>query len=414
MKKPPLTEIVIIGSELTSGDVVDINGGWLAARLSTLGTRVEKITIVGDREWAIEDAIDKALKSINIDYIIVSGGLGSTSDDVTTKAAAKVTGTRLVISDELLDHIKSTMAARGKEMHPSQERQSLIPQRAKLLKNSIGTACGYILHHKGKVLIFLPGVPGEMRKMVDEVLIPELSEELAAKAPSSKFFHTFGLPETRIEELISEPLKGFEELDISYLPSSEGVTVKILSRGDESERIIEESVRMIREKLGDNIFNEDRRDMEETVGNLLNMKKKSVSVAESCTGGAIGKKLTNVPGSSSYFSLGVVTYSNEAKTKILGVQPSIIEEHGAVSSQVAAAMAQGIRRIGRTDYGLAVTGIAGPDGGSPEKPVGTVYIAISSEEGTRFKGLRFGGDRNDIRERTSQAALDILRRELIS
>lgn len=414
MDKPPGAEIIIIGNELTSGDVRDINGPFLAERLLGLGIKVEKISIVGDVEWAIVDALEKALKNIRVHYILVTGGLGPTKDDITSKVASKVAGRRLIISNDALEHIRGVMSARGKEMHPSQERQALIPQKAILIKNPAGTACGFTFHQQGKVLTFLPGVPKEMRLMADKTVLPGLKEEQPGKAViSSRLFRTFGLNESKIEEMISDGLQAVEGLKVSYLPSVAEVAVGVRAEGSESTSVVDRAADTIREALGDYIFGEDEETMEVTVGNLLRLKEKTLSVAESCTGGLVGEKITKVPGSSGYFLMGLVTYSNEAKHKLLGIQLSLIEEHGAVSSQVASAMAQGIKRVSRSDYGLAVTGIAGPGGGSPEKPVGTVFVALSSERGTQFKGFRFHGGREEIREKTAQAALDLLRKVII-
>ncbi|MBE9504154.1 MAG: competence/damage-inducible protein A, partial [Proteobacteria bacterium] len=202
MSNTESAEVILVGSELTSGDVDDVNGPFIAQKLLGLGIRVSKISIVGDHEWSIEEAINSALKAIGTHLIIVAGGLGPTSDDITSKIAAKVTGTRLVISNEALEHIREIMAARGKEMHPSQERQSLIPQKAVIINNPTGTACAYKIHHKGKLLIFLPGVPKELAKIFDDVLIPELKEELSVTSEiASKMFHTFGLSEMKVQDM---------------------------------------------------------------------------------------------------------------------------------------------------------------------------------------------------------------------
>ena len=415
MSNTESAEVILVGSELTSGDVDDVNGPFIVQKLLGLGIGTSKISIVGDHEWSIEEAINSALKAIGTHLIIIVGGLGPTSDDITSKIAAKVTGSRLVISNEALEHIRKIMAARGKEMHHSQERQSLLPQKAVIINNPAGTACAYKLHHKGKLLIFLPGVPGELTKIFDDVLIPQLKEEISVTSEvESKTFHTFGLSEMKVQEMISTTLKEIEGLKLSYLPSLTEVTVKISAEGKEREDLINKATTVIREELGDFIFGEDDDTMESTLGNLLSLRRKNLSLAESCTGGAIGSKITNVPGSSAYFPLGIVAYSNDAKSRLLGVGEDLIKEHGAVSSQVALAMAQGVRKIGRADYGLSVTGIAGPSGGSSDKPIGTVYIALSSNEGDKYKGFQFSGSREDIRLRTTQAAMELLRRAILS
>lgn len=408
-------EIIAIGSELVSGDVQESNAAFLAKRLLPLGIKVNMVTVVGDEEWVIENALEKALKDVDIKLVLVTGGLGSTTDDITSKVAAKVTGRRLMIADEVMEHIRSILAAKGKEMHPAYERQALIPQRGRILKNPAGTSCGYLIHHQGKVLVFLPGVPQEMKRMTDDVLIPLLEEEgVGGKPAPAKSFHIFGLTESRIEELVSSGLQKTGGLKLSYLPRPREVALKITAEAGADAQKMEEAAALVRSAIGDFIFAEDEGTMEETIGNLLRVKKKSLAVAESCTGGLIGSRITDVPGSSDYFRMGVVAYANEAKAKILDVEPFTIETHGAVSAQTAVAMAQGVRKLGNASFGLAVTGIAGPAGGTDEKPVGTVYIALSSESGTRFKGFKFHGDREEIKNVSAQAALEFLRRALLS
>lgn len=408
-------EVITVGSELLSGDVQETNGRFLIGKLRNIGVRTSRLSVIGDEDWAICDALENAFKTHEIKLIILTGGLGPTRDDITSRSVAKATGRRLIFSEEVLTHIRETMESRGKEVHSSQEKQALLPQKAKVLKNPGGTACAYTLHHQGKIIAVLPGVPSEVRLITNNFLLHEIKSELHPKKQESvKKIHVLGLTETEIEEMISPDIRDMAGLQIAFLPSPTQVTVSLKSEGEEAEKIVAQAAYAISEKLGNYIFAEDEGTLEETVGNLLQIRRKTVALAESCTGGGIGEKLTRVPGCSAYFHMGLVTYSNEAKTKLLGIDPALIEKYGSVSKEVAAAMAQGAKKMGLADFGLATTGIAGPDGGSKDKPVGTVYIALSSSDHTIAKKFSFSGDRAEVRERTKQAALEFLRRKLVT
>ncbi|MBE9537101.1 MAG: competence/damage-inducible protein A [Proteobacteria bacterium] len=408
-------DIITVGNELVSGDVQETNGRFLIGRLRGIGVKTARISVVGDEDWAICDVLENAFRSHEIKLIILTGGLGPTRDDITSRSVAKVTGKRLVFSDEVLAHIRETMESRGEEMHPSQEKQALIPQKAKVLKNPGGTACAYTLHHHGKIIAVLPGIPSEVRLITDQLLLAEIESELhPQKSESVKKIHVLGLPETKIEEMISPDLRDIAGLQVAFLPSPTQVTLSLVAEGAGAEKIVSQAADAISERLGNYIFAEGDGSLEETTGNLLQLRRKTLSLAESCTGGGIGEKITRIPGCSAYFHMGFVTYSNEAKSKLLDIDPALIDKYGAVSKEVAAAMAQGARKIGRADFGLAVTGIAGPEGGSEDKPVGTVYVALSSDEHTMAKRFSFSGDRAEVRERAKQAALEFLRRKLVT
>jgi len=407
-------EIIMVGSELISGDKYDINGPYLAGSLAAIGIDVFRITTVGDKKRAIEGALRSGCAEAETGLIIVTGGLGPTKDDITTDAAAAFTGYPLIVHDEALKHVRSLVKCRDKESLHAHERQALIPRTAELLKNHLGTAYGYILRHEDKILAFMPGEPKEMMDMAERELIPSLKDRgLAGSAPGTKSFHVFGLSEVAIESLITAPLEEFECLKTAYLPSLLEVTVRLSSRAGDGGGIMEQATAVIRRALNDSVFAEDDITMEQAVGNLLRKRGMTLALAESCTGGLIGHRITNVSGSSDYFLMGLVVYSNEAKTRFLEVEPSLLKEYGAVSSEVAARMAEGAREAAGASIGLAVTGIAGPAGGSRDKPVGTVFIALASDAGNRCKGFRFRGSREDIKALTAQNALDLLRRALI-
>ncbi|MDT8317422.1 MAG: CinA family nicotinamide mononucleotide deamidase-related protein [bacterium] len=411
--KALVAEIIIVGNELASADMA--GRSFLRESLFNLGIKVERVSIVSGEEHALEGAINKAIESKDINLLIVAGGLGAGHDEITSKVAARVTGKRLVVSNEILAHIKRTIHTAGREMTPSDERSALIPQKAEPLKNPTGPTCGYLLRQGGNILVFMPGGNEDVRAMTKETLLPLLYDEIPDEhTATGRVFHTFGISEAAIKDLLPTALGRIEGIELDIVPLVDELAVRLTARGKGATGKLEDASLIVRENMGEQIFAEDDGTMEETVGSLLKLRRDSLSLAESCTGGGIGRKITNVPGSSDYFEMGLIAYSNEAKTKLLGVQPSVIEEHGAVSSRVAIEMAVGAKRMGRTSIGLSVTGIAGPGGGSEEKPVGTVFIGISLANCDTFEEYHFNGSREEIRRLSMQAALDLLRRKLIS
>ena len=408
-----VAEIIVVGNELASADMTGRR--FLTESLFNLGIKVDRVSIVGSEEHALEAAINKAIEAKSANLLIVAGGLGGGRNEITSKVAARVTGKRLVVSNEILSHIKRSMHAAGRQMTPSDERSALIPQKAEALKNPTGPTCGYILRQGGKMLVFMPGGNEDIRAMTKEALLPLLYDEIPDEHTAvGRAFHSFGLSEAEINDLLSPLLGGIEGLEMNIAALVDEVTVRLTAKGKGAAGKLEDASLIVRERMGEQIFAEDDGTMEETVGELLKVRGESLSLAESCTGGGIGRKITNVPGSSDYFEMGLIAYSNEAKTKLLGVQPSVIEEHGAVSSRVAVDMAVGAKRMGRTSIGLSVTGVAGPGGGTEEKPVGTVFLGLSMDKDNCFEEHHFDGSREDIRRLSMQAALDLLRRKLIS
>lgn len=409
--KALVAEIIVVGNELASADMAGRR--FLTESLFNLGIKVERVSIVGGEEHALEGAINKAMEGTSTNLLIVAGGLGGGRNEITSKVAAKVTGKRLIVSNEILSHIKNTMHAAGREMTPSDERSALIPQKAEPLKNPTGPTCGYVLRHGGNMLVFIPGGNEDIRAMTKEALLPILYEEIPDEHTAvGRAFHSFGSSEPMLNDLLTPLLGRIEGLEMDIAALVDEVTVRLTFKGKGAAGKLEDASLIVRETIGEQIFAEDDGTMEETVGELLKMRSESLSLAESCTGGGIGRKITNVSGSSEYFEMGLIAYSNEAKTKLLGVQPSVIDEHGAVSSRVAIDMAVGAKRMGRTSIGLSVTGIAGPGGGTEEKPVGTVFFGLSMDNGDSFEEHHFDGSREDIRRLSMQAALDLLRRKL--
>ena len=407
-------EIIATGTELLSGGLPDTNSIFLSEELMLIGLVTAFKTVVGDNEKDMEEALRRALD--RVDAVIITGGLGPTEDDITRKVVAKILKRRLVLNEDALKAVKSTLAGRGKEYANTSDRQALIPGAARLLANPVGVAPGFFLDEGNKFVAALPGVPKEMQAMFRQGLKQALEERFTGKLfIKRRVLRTFGLPESKINEAINDILK--KENPVVGLTAKEtGVDIRIIARetsAELSQVLAERTDARIREKLGDAIYGVDGQDMEEVVGALLKQRRLKLSVAESCTGGLIGARITNIPGSSEYFERGVVTYSNAAKTEMLGVPAALMDRRGAVSREVAEAMAQGIRQAARTDLGLSVTGIAGPDGGTKEKPVGLVYISLSSAHGVKTEEHKFLGNREQIRTKAAQMALDTVRRHLI-
>jgi nicotinamide-nucleotide amidase len=407
-------EIIATGSELLTGGVTDTNSLFLAEELLDIGIETAYKTVVGDNDKDMEEALRSAFT--RVDVILVTGGIGPTEDDMTRKAVARALKKRLVLSDDALKAVKAVFSARGKEYPSVNDRQALIPGGARLLNNTVGVAPGFYFIEEGKFVAVMPGVPAEMRAMFREGLRQVLSDHFGVKAViRRKVLHTCGLSESKVNELIQDVLKQ-KRPAVGLTARETGVDIRIVARegsGARSRTAVERTESEIRKKLGDAVYGVDGQDLEEIVGALLRQRKFTIAVAESCTGGLIGGRFTNIAGSSDYFERSVVVYSDEAKTSLLGVPAGLIESRGAVSREVAGAMAGGIRDQAKTTFGLAVTGIAGPGGGTPEKPVGLVYISLASKDGVKVDEHRFLGTREQVRLRTAQAALDMVRRYLI-
>jgi nicotinamide-nucleotide amidase len=421
-------EIIIIGDEILHGELVDTNSPFIAEKLTYEGVEVVFATSVGDDINKIAEAFDTA--ESRADVIIATGGLGPTSDDLTKKAIVKAFKRNLVFHEEILKEIEKSFEKRGKSMPKINQNQALIPQGAKPLANLWGVAPGIFIEadtqsEKGSILFFsLPGVPLEMKWMLENEVLPILRSKKPDNFTFRKTLRTTGISESALYERIEGVLEPKGDVKVAFLPSYLGVdvrlTVNLMQKNEASQMDarpgrakIEELEQKIREILGTYIYGVDDQTLEEVAGKLLSDKGKTIAVAESCTGGLIGTKLTNVSGSSHYFERGVVTYSNQAKTELLGVPQRILDKYGAVSEQTATLMAEGVRKSAKTDYGLSSTGIAGPTGGTPEKPVGLVYIGFAWENDSIAHKFQFGGDRITNRELATQAALNIVRLFLI-
>jgi len=407
-------EIIATGSELLSGGVPETNSIFLSEGLLLVGLETAFKTVVGDDEKDIEEALRRAMD--RADAVIVTGGIGPTEDDITRKVIAKIVKRRLVLNEDAFKAIHAKLSGRGREYVSTNDRQALIPAGARVLQNPVGIAPGFFLDEENTFIAVLPGVPKEMTAMFIGGLRPVLEERFGGKIfIRRRILHTCGVSESAVNQAIQDIMKRGAPT-VGLTAKETGVDIRIIARETGAERtqtLVDSTEAAIRERLGDAVYSVDGQPMEEVVGALLKQRRLKLSVAESCTGGLIGARITNIAGSSEYFERAAVTYSNPAKMEMLGVPGALLERHGAVSSEVAAAMARGIREAAKTDLGLSVTGIAGPDGGTEQKPVGLVFTALASAQGVKTDEHRFLGNREQVRMKASQMALDMVRRHLI-
>ncbi len=417
----PTAEIIAIGSEFLHGHRVESNSLFLAEGLAKCGIEVNWKTLVGDSETRIASALSVAARRTK--FVIISGGLGSTVDDCTREAVAAVTGLPLRSRTKALQALKVRYASHGRRWTKALSRQALLPTGAEMLENPVGSAPGFFLEWKGCVVVTLPGVSKEARAMFESQVVPRLVKRVSPGAGlRQKMLYSIGLTELQIDERVQPIIQRFPSVELSLLASTQGVAVVLREWGHSNSSTSRSPdqgnmtflTSQIRDVLEDNVYAEDGQTMEGVVGKQLTSQHLRLTLAESCTGGLIGHRLTQVPGSSSYLDRGFVCYSNQAKHDLLGVSRIILSRNGAVSAPVAQAMAVGARTRSNTDIGLSVTGIAGPGGGSDTKPVGLVYIGIDGPRGSQTKKFTFHGDREDVKMRAAQAALNVLRLYLLN
>ncbi|MEO8436685.1 MAG: competence/damage-inducible protein A [Pyrinomonadaceae bacterium] len=407
-------EIIAIGSELLAPTRTDTNSLWLTEQLNRLGIDVKLKTIVGDDDARLEEAIRDAVKRSRV--VITTGGLGPTEDDVTRKVAARALGRRLVLDERVLTEIRNRFAQYKLTMPERNSRQAMVIDGATVLDNPNGSAPGLFLEHEGCAIALLPGPPREMQPMFESSVRPRLAEKSGDVRFARRVLRVAGLGESAIDEKIAPIYTRYQNPQTTILFNSSEVEIHLSAQARteaEAEELLDELSEKIETTLGDSVFAFRGETMEQVIGLRLSVGGFTVAVAESCTGGLVAQRLTDVPGSSKYFVEGIVAYSNSAKSKILGVDPKLILAEGAVSAAVAEEMAEGVRELAGTDFGLAVTGIAGPGGGTEEKPVGLVFIALADDAHTEHRKLSLPGDRHLVRWRASQAVLDLLRRRLI-
>jgi len=408
-----VAEVISVGTELLLGQILNTNSQYLAQKLAELGIDLYFQTTVGDNMERLKIAIDTAIK--RADILIFTGGLGPTSDDITKEAVADYFGLTLVLDEDVLRRIKNFFERRQVKMPEINRKQAYVPEGAKVLHNKNGTAPGLIIEKDGKIAVLLPGPPFEMQPMFEEEVLPYL-EKFSKQKIYSRVLKFVGIGESSIEEALKDLIFSQTDPTLALYAKPFEVELRITTKKeseDSAKSLLQSMEDRIRERLGEYIYGVDGQLLEEVVVSLLAEKKLKLSVAESCTGGLICNKITNVPGASEVFDRGFIVYSNEAKTKLLGVPEQVLKEYGAVSSQTAKYMAQGALSNSLAHIALSVTGIAGPGGGSETKPVGLVYIGIATKDNSESFEFRFSGDRLRIKEMTSKAALNILRKKII-
>jgi nicotinamide-nucleotide amidase len=411
-----LAEIITIGDELLIGQVVDTNSAWMGKRLNEIGIKVKQITSVSDDSAHIISALNEAIS--RADIILITGGLGPTKDDITKKTLAEYFKSEMYFDEDSYKNIERLFSERGKGVSEINRLQAMLPVACRPLKNSRGTAAGMHFEKDGKIIISMPGVPYEMQSMMEDSVLPELKNKFNLLPIIHKTILTHGIGESDLSELISSwedslPAK----MKLAYLPSPGLVRLRItaMEAGNSNlEKEVESEAEKLKSIAGKYIFGYDEESIENIIGNLLVNKNATISTAESCTGGFIAHRLTTIPGSSRYYTGSVVAYDNRIKEEFLNVDPSAIEKFGAVSKEVAVMMAESVRKKFKTDYSIAATGIAGPDGGSEQKPLGTVWIAISSPDKTITRQLSLGKGRDRVIFETSQYALNLLRTLIVS
>ena len=403
-------EIIAVGSELLTPDRLDTNSLFLTEELNKLGIEVVRKTVVGDNTELLREAFRDALNRVPL--IVSSGGLGPTQDDLTRETVADLLDRKLRRNDEIVRDIQARFRGFGREMPENNVRQAMVPEGAEILANPRGTAPGLWIEDAGRTIALLPGPPRELKPLFQEEVLPRLLRRVSGVRMHHRELKVTGLGESLVDSRIAPIYKRYPEVSTVVLASPGETQVHLRMWTDDTQhaqKTLDEISQAFEIALTDRIFSQDGATMEEVVAGLLTRHQATIAVAESCTGGLLAERLTSIAGSSSYFLGGVVCYSNELKTAWADVPPELIQAKGAVSSEVAVALAQGIRRRVGSTMGVGITGIAGPSGGSEEKPVGTVFIALASAEGVKEKNPRFPGDREMIRFQASQVALDLVR-----
>lgn len=411
-------EVVTIGDELLLGYTIDTNAAHLARTLAAEGVEISRRTTVGDTADAIAAAVREGLDRAGA--VITTGGLGPTSDDLTKPSIAALFGRGMVLDEEHLAWMEDRFTRIFQRPMPAANRQqAMLPEGARKLRNNHGSAPGIWLEDdRGRWVAMLPGVPREMRGMLADTFVPLIRERLGddRRVVRSRTLRTTGVGESFIADRVATVQSGFGDVGLAYLPNAEGTDLRVTVRGvqpEEADRRLAASAARLRDVVGDAVYGEDGADLAAVVLDLCRAREMTIGVAESCTGGLLGARLTAVAGSSDVVLGGVIAYSNGLKTALLGVPAALLEEHGAVSEPVVRAMAVGVRAAAGSAIGVAITGIAGPGGGTEEKPVGTVWIATDLGGVLEARRLRLIGDRAEIRQRAAQAALEMIRRRMV-
>ncbi len=407
--------ILTIGDELLIGQTVDANAAWLGEQLSLLGLEIVRSTTVGDTARAMQKELDRAYE--DADFVVTTGGLGPTHDDLTREVVADYFGVALQENASLMELLRRYYARRGRSLPEAARKIAQVPEGFDLMNNPVGTAPGlWHVAGGGRMIAVLPGIPQEMQAIAEAALLPRLREQGNLQTVEHRTLLTTGVGESSLQEKVGD-LSSYlnDTLKLAYLPSTSGVRIRLTAYGDdrtEAQSRIEQLEQVLRERVGRYIFGTDDDELEAVLGDRLRERGLTVATAESCTGGFVAHRLTNVSGSSDYFIGSVVSYANAVKVHQLGVDPADLEAHGAVSEPVARQMAQGARQRLGADIGVSTTGIAGPTGGTPDKPVGTIWVGYADAHGEHARRLQFVQDRTVNKELFSTAAIDMIRRQL--
>lgn len=408
-------DILSIGDELLIGQTLNTNAHWLSKELNLIGFQIRQHTTVSDDKSTIVAALDEALAHCNV--VIITGGLGPTKDDLTLEVLTEYFGGNLIMNKEVYQDIEKMIMGKGYEMNELNKQQALVPDNALVLRNKNGTAPGTWFEIKGKIVVSMPGVPYEMKAMTSNSVIPLLKEKFELPTIVHKMIYTQGIPESQLAERLEEWENNLPVfIKLAYLPSPGRVKLRLSSMGnnrDVLEAALNLQIVKVKKIIEPYIFSLSEDEMQVVVGDLLRKNKATLATAESCTGGYIAHLLTQVSGASDYFNGSIVSYSNQVKINSLGVNPTDIEQYGAVSQQVVEQMAIGVRTILQSDYSIATSGIAGPTGNTEGKPVGTIWIAIASKNKVTSQVFQFGKERSINIERSAVAALGMLRNEII-
>ncbi|MFT3739016.1 MAG: competence/damage-inducible protein A [Breznakibacter sp.] len=408
-------EIITIGDEILIGQIVDTNSAWMGAELNKIGAETSRIISIRDDRDEITDALNGSLERVNV--VLVTGGLGPTRDDITKQVLCDYFHTRLVFNEEVYSDVEKLLSGRVASINSLNREQAMVPENCTIIRNPVGTAPVMWFERDGKVVVSMPGVPSEMKHAMTGSVLPMLQQKFPMGHIIHKTIHIFQIPESSLAEMLSEWEDAVPPfVKVAYLPQPGRIRLRLTARGTDRgamQKAIDMAVEGLQPIVGSQIAGYDDDSVESVLGNRLLTLNQTIAVAESCTGGAVGSLITSVPGASAYFKGGVVAYSNQIKTNILGVSVSDLEQYGAVSQQVAEAMAKGALQLMDTDWAVATTGIAGPTGGSETKPVGTVWIAVAGRNGTMVaERFNFGQFRDRNIARAVDSALVMLLKEI--
>ena len=409
------TDIITIGDEILIGQIIDTNSAWMAQKLNDEGIDVRQITSISDHPEQIIQTL--AETGAQLPLVLITGGLGPTNDDRTKPTICRFFGTDLIENREVLAHVEALLSPRGVVINQLNRDQALVPRSATVLHNQMGTAPGLWLEKEGTIYVFMPGVPFEMKYLMEHQVLPRVRKRFNTSPILHRTILTQGLPESMLAEKLTEWEANLPHfIKLAYLPSPQNVRLRLSARGNnrlELQKSIDEQAERLQAIIPNNIYGFDNDTLAGNIGKILTERGRTLATAESCTGGNIAHLITLNPGSSKYFNGTVVAYSNNVKTNILNIDKELIEQHGAVSREVAEAMARQVRILLKTDYGVATTGIAGPDGGTETKPVGTVWIAVTDGKKMVSKCFNFGPERDRNITRASQTALNLLRNLIV-